>query len=68
MKNLDDVERKNNMKGAFQIGKMGVKYKKILVVDDIYTTGSTIEAVAEVLSQTGVQSVFSICVCIGKGC
>ena len=67
-KELNDVERKNNLKGAFQICKMGVKYNKVLVVDDIYTTGSTIDAVAEVLSQTGVQSVFSICICIGKGC
>lgn len=67
-KELNDVERKNNMKGAFQIRKMGVKYKKVLVVDDIYTTGSTIDAVAEVLGRTGVRSVFSICICIGKGC
>ena len=68
MKELNDVERKNNLKGAFQICKMGVKYRKVLVVDDIYTTGSTIEAVADVLGQDGVQSVFSICICIGKGC
>ena len=47
-KELNDVERKINLKKAFQLVPNIVKYRKILIVDDIYTTGSTIDAVAEV--------------------
>lgn len=53
-KELNDVERKINLKKAFQLVPNIVKYRKILIVDDIYTTGSTIDAVAEVLLQAGV--------------
>ena len=56
-KELNDVERKINLKKAFQLVPNIVKYRKILIVDDIYTTGSTIDAVAEVLLQAGVDEI-----------
>ena len=64
---LNDIERKNNLKNAFQAMEFIVQYKKILVVDDIYTTGSTVEAVAEELNRAGVKQVFFLTACIGKG-
>ena len=64
-KELNDVERKNNLKNAFQNGKSIVKYKKVLVVDDIYTTGSTVEAVAEQLKCIGIHQVYVLSICIG---
>ena len=45
-KELNDQERKSNLKNAFQLAKDNVKFKKILLIDDIYTTGSTIDAAA----------------------
>lgn len=66
-KELNDVERKENLKKAFKIAPDIVKYRKILLVDDIYTTGSTMDAVAEVLLEAGVKEVYFICVCIGRG-
>ena len=62
-----DVERKANLKKAFQLVPDIVKYKKILIVDDIYTTGSTIDAVAEVLLQAGVEEIYFLCISIGEG-
>lgn len=64
-KGLDDMERKNNLKNAFQKGKSIVKYKKVLIVDDIYTTGATVETVAEELKGTGISQVYTLCICIG---
>ncbi len=66
-KGLDDIGRKNNLKNAFQFCENNVKYKYILLVDDIYTTGSTIDSVARVLRLAGVEEVFFLSICIGKG-
>lgn len=66
-KELGDAERENNLKNAFQAEEFIVKYKYILLVDDIYTTGSTAEAVARQLLAVGVEKVFFLSVCIGNG-
>lgn len=67
MKGLDDVERKNNLKNAFQCSENIVQYDYILLVDDIYTTGSTADAVAGVMVGKGVSNVFLLSICIGQG-
>ena len=66
-KELSDIARKNNLKTAFHSRQNIVKYNHILLVDDIYTTGSTADAVAAVLKASGVKEVFFLAVCIGKG-
>ena len=65
-KELNDVQRKNNLKNAFQMKENIVQYRHILVVDDIYTTGSTAQAVAEELIKTGVSRVYMMSICIGE--
>ena len=67
MKNLDDLEREKNLKNAFQIKENIVKYNYILLVDDIYTTGSTADAVTKCILSSGVDKVFLLSVCIGQG-
>ena len=64
---LDDKERKNNLKSAFQAADFVVKYNCILLVDDIYTTGATAEAAAKALRAAGVKEVYVFAVCIGMG-
>ncbi len=64
-KELNDKDRKNNLKNAFQKGKSIVQYSHAMIVDDIYTTGSTAEAVAKELKKTGVRQVYLLTICIG---
>lgn len=66
-KELSEKERKNNMKNAFKITQSEVKLKRVMLVDDIYTTGSTIDEVAKILKKSGVEEVYFIVVCVGRG-
>ena len=66
-KELNHQERRKNLNNAFKMDQNAVKYKKVLLVDDIYTTGSTIDACAVALKETGVQQVYFISLSIGAG-
>ncbi len=66
-KELSAIERKNNLKNAFKINENVVNLKRILLIDDIYTTGSTIDAAALVLKQSGVKEIYYLCISIGQG-
>jgi len=60
-------ERQNNLKKAFIMLENDVKLKTILLVDDIYTTGSTIDEVTRVLKQGGVEHVYFVTLACGAG-
>ncbi len=62
---LNPQERKNNLKNAFQTSKKIVQLEKVLLIDDIYTTGSTADAAADALHRSGVKDVYLLCICIG---
>lgn len=66
-KHLNHTQRQNNMKKAFHIDENDVKLNKIILVDDVYTTGNTIEAAARVLQEHGVKSVFFVTLAVGFG-
>ena len=66
-KSLNDTERIRNLKGAFAVsGKETVK-AKVLIVDDIYTTGSTIRRCAKMLRLAGAEKVYFLTISIGQG-
>ena len=63
---LTRVERYKNIKGAFHINKgMDVKGRKILLVDDVYTTGATMEAAAHELKLGGAEKVVGMTIASG---
>ena len=66
-KELTTKDRNNNIEKAFQIGTNVIKYRKVILVDDIYTTGATINECAKVLHAAGVLEVYFITACIGNG-
>lgn len=65
-KQLNAEERVHNVKNAFQFAANIVKYKKVVLVDDIYTTGSTMDEVAKALLAAGISEVYYICISIGE--
>ena len=66
-KELGPSERQNNVKKAFKIIHDDVKLNTIVIIDDIYTTGSTIDAAAVCARAAGVKKVFFVALAIGKG-
>ena len=66
-KELSDTQRQKNLKNAFQLVPDVVKYNHILLVDDIYTTGSTMDEASKALLSGGVERVCYVCISIGAG-
>lgn len=68
-KRLNDRERAKNLYGAFEVNPIysTAPYSKVMLVDDIYTTGRTIDACAKVLLLTGVKEIDCFSLSIGKG-
>ena len=67
LKSLTPQDRQNNLKRAFKICQNDVKLNTIVIVDDIYTTGSTIDAMTEVLAKAGIGHVYFLTLTIGRG-
>lgn len=67
LKSLNPSERKKNLKNAFIFRKNVVQYENALLIDDIYTTGATMDAAAYVLKKSGVKRVYGLYACVGKG-
>ena len=66
-KEFSPSERRKNLESAFKIKQNSVKYKKVLLIDDIYTTGSTVDACADVLRRAGAEKVYFSSISIGLG-
>jgi len=53
---LKRIDRKTNLNGAYKVeNKDRIQDKKVLLLDDIYTTGSTVKACAKVLKEAGAK-------------
>ncbi len=66
-KELSHLERQKNLKGAF-VGKEETlgKINRVVLIDDIYTTGSTVETCTKVLLSMKIKEVYFLCISIGR--
>lgn len=67
LKRLNPKERQNNLKRAFNIEQNDVKLKTVIIVDDIYTTGSTVDEAARTLAACGVERIYFVTLACGAG-
>jgi ComF family protein len=55
---LTGAEREKGLKGAFQvIGKKELEGKSVLLIDDVYTTGATVNECSKVLRRGGAKRI-----------
>ncbi|VAX26377.1 Competence protein F homolog, phosphoribosyltransferase domain; protein YhgH required for utilization of DNA as sole source of carbon and energy [hydrothermal vent metagenome] len=58
---LNFEERKENLNQAFILReKEKVRSKKVIIVDDVITTGATVSEIAKILKENGAEKVFAI--------
>jgi len=56
--NLSRKQRSTNVKGAFEVAdRERVEGKRVVLIDDVYTTGSTVRECARVLIKNGAADV-----------
>lgn len=61
-KNLPRKERLKNLEGCFAVDKSIINGKTVIVVDDVMTTGATLEAMSAALKKAGAEEVYAACV------
>lgn len=66
MRRMSALERQNNLKKAFHVYGNGVRLKSIMLIDDIYTTGATIDACSGALLGAGAKEVNFLTLAIGE--
>ncbi len=59
-KTLNSMERRINAERAYALRDCQIQGKSILLIDDVITTGATVNACARLLQQGGAQKVFPI--------
>lgn len=52
-KKLDRQERMGNLRDAFALSERWKPVANVLLIDDIYTTGATVEQAAKILKKAG---------------
>ena len=66
-KELSPLERANNIKQALEVKMLPAEWKTVLLIDDIYTTGATVQACTEALQEAGAEQIYVGVICVGEG-
>ncbi|MCR4743743.1 MAG: ComF family protein [Lachnospiraceae bacterium] len=62
---LSGAERRKNLKKAFIMSRNDVKLNRVILLDDVYTTGSTADEISVELLNAGIKSVMVVSLCSG---
>ena len=63
----NEWNRKENLKDAFTLRKQAHIPEPVLLVDDIYTTGATIDEICKTLRKNQICRIYFLTLCTGKG-
>ena len=66
-KELSAADRRKNLQNAFSVSVPLTGLRRVLLVDDVYTTGSTLNACARALRAAGAERVYGCVIFIGAG-
>ena len=66
MRSMSAAERQINLKRTFHVYGNGVRLKSIMLIDDIFTTGATVDACAVPLLEAGAKEVSFLTLAIGE--
>lgn len=66
-KGISGEERRHNLTKSIAVRKFPADIRRVMLIDDIYTTGSTMEACARILKENGAEEVDFLTLCIGCG-
>ncbi len=71
LKELSDKDRAKMLKDAFAVNKTSAEGtvipENIMMIDDIYTTGSTMDNISRLLKSAGVKNVYFLVLAAGRG-
>ena len=59
-RSVDAEARRRNVAGAFVADRQWVEGRRVLLIDDVMTTGATLDACAQALRQAGAASVWAL--------
>ncbi len=66
-KKLGRASRRKNLRGVFAVNDDADIPFSVVLIDDIYTTGATMDEAGYALQKAGVRHIFFLTVCIGRG-
>ena len=66
-KGLAPSDRRANVRGAFRISDDITLPSTVLLLDDIYTTGATMDELAAAVSAHGASRIYEVCITIAPG-
>ena len=64
LKELGYKERLETLDGAFEINRKYDVPQRVLIVDDILTSGSTLDSMAKLLKSAGAERVYALCISV----